>query len=78
MAIYGPDTVQAETPYLLGGLAGGPNVIVEPSVVLQHVSALPRNHDRTVRKTTIDIDTAAHAPLVERLSALRTARGYGP
>jgi hypothetical protein len=72
-----PDTVQAERPYPLGGLASGPNVIVEASVVLQHVSALARNDDRTVRKITIDIDTAAHVPLVERLSALRTARGHG-
>jgi malate dehydrogenase (oxaloacetate-decarboxylating) len=68
---------QVETPHAPGGLASVLNVIAEAGLVLEHVSTVRRDQDRTLWEITVEIDESAHAELVGRLNALPSARFVG-
>ena len=72
-----PEILQVETPNSPGALASALNVIAETGLVLEHVSRVRRDQDRTLWEITVEIDTAARASLVDRLNALPTARFIG-
>ena len=72
-----PEILQVETPHAPGALAGVLNVIAQAGLVLEHVTSVRRDQDRTLWEITVEIDAAAHAPLVEQLNALPTARFIG-
>jgi malate dehydrogenase (oxaloacetate-decarboxylating) len=67
---------QVETPHAPGGLASVLNVIAEAGLVLEHVSTVRRDQDRTLWEITVEIDESAHE-LVGRLNALPSARFVG-
>jgi malate dehydrogenase (oxaloacetate-decarboxylating) len=72
-----PEILQIETPHAPGALASVLNVLAEKGFVLEHVSSVRRDQDRTLWEITVEIDTEAHAGLVERLNALPSARFIG-
>ena len=72
-----PEILQIETPHSPGALASVLNVLAETGLVLEHVSSVRRDQDRTLWEITVEIDTEAHAGLVERLNALPSARFIG-
>jgi malate dehydrogenase (oxaloacetate-decarboxylating) len=72
-----PEILQVETPHSPGGLASVLNVIAQAGLVLEHVSSVRRDQDRTLWEITVEIDAAAHAGLVEQLNALPMARFIG-
>jgi malate dehydrogenase (oxaloacetate-decarboxylating) len=72
-----PEILQIETPHSPGALASVLNVLAEVGLVLEHVSSVRRDQDRTLWEITVEIDTQAHAGLVERLNGLPAARFIG-
>jgi malate dehydrogenase (oxaloacetate-decarboxylating) len=72
-----PEILQIETPHSPGALASVLNVLAEAGLVLEHVSSVRRDQDRTLWEITVEIDTQAHAGLVERLNGLASARFLG-
>jgi malate dehydrogenase (oxaloacetate-decarboxylating) len=72
-----PEILQIETPHSPGSLASVLNVLAERGLVLEHVSSVRREQDRTLWEITVEIDTDAHVGLVERLNALPSARFIG-
>jgi malate dehydrogenase (oxaloacetate-decarboxylating) len=76
-AVKIPEILQVETPHSPAALASVLTVLAEAGLVLEHVSSVRRDQDRTLWEITVEIDTAAHAGLVERLNALPTARFIG-
>ena len=72
-----PEILQVETPHSPGCLASVLNVIAQAGLVLEHVSSVRRDQDRTLWEITVEIDADAHVGLVERLNALPTARFVG-
>jgi malate dehydrogenase (oxaloacetate-decarboxylating) len=72
-----PEILQIDTPHSPGSLASVLNVLAEMGLVLEHVSSLRRDQDRTLWEITVEIDTQAHAELVERLNVLPSARFVG-
>lgn len=72
-----PEILQIETPHSPGSLASVLNVLAEMGLVLEHVSSLRRDQERTLWEITVEIDTEAHAGLVDRLNALPSARFIG-
>ncbi|MGA8345477.1 MAG: hypothetical protein WB781_26340, partial [Candidatus Sulfotelmatobacter sp.] len=59
-----PEILQIETPHSPGSLASVLNVLGEMGLVLEHVSSLRRDQERTLWEITVEIDTEAHAGLV--------------
>jgi hypothetical protein len=45
--------------------------------VLEHVSTIRRDQDRTLWELTVEMDESVHAALLARLDALPTARFVG-
>jgi malate dehydrogenase (oxaloacetate-decarboxylating) len=72
-----PEILQIETPHSPGSLASVLNVLAAMGLVLEHVSSVRRDQDRTLWEITVEIDTQAHSALVERLNALPSARFIG-
>lgn len=72
-----PEILRVETAHSPGALASVLNVIAEAGLVLEHVSSVRRDQDRTLWEITVEIDTTAHAGLVDRLNALPAARFIG-
>ena len=72
-----PEILQIETTHSPGSLASVLNVLAETGLVLEHVSSVRRDQDRTLWEITVEIDTEAHAGLIERLNALPAARFIG-
>jgi len=72
-----PEILQIETPHAPGSLASVLNVLAQAGLVLEHVSSVRRDQDRTLWEITVEIDTDAHEALVERLNALPSARFIG-
>ena len=72
-----PEILQVETLHAPGCLASVLNVIAQAGLVLEHVSSVRRDQDRTLWEITVEIDAGAHVELVERLNALPTARFVG-
>ena len=72
-----PEILQIETPHAPGALASVLSVLAERGLVLEHVSSVRRDQDRTLWEITVEIDIEAHAGLVERLNALPSARFIG-
>ena len=72
-----PEILQIETPHSPGSLASVLNVLAEMGLVLEHVGSLRRDQERTLWEITVEIDTEAHAGLVDRLNALPSARFIG-
>jgi len=72
-----PEILQVETPHSPGALTDVLNVIAEAGLILEHVSSVRRDQDRTLWEITVEIDTDAHAGLVERLNAMPTVRFIG-
>jgi len=72
-----PQILQVETPHSPGGLASVLNVIAQAGLVLEHVTSVRRDQDRTLWEITLEIDAGEHVGLVERLNALPTAHFVG-
>jgi malate dehydrogenase (oxaloacetate-decarboxylating) len=72
-----PEIFQVETPHGPGGLASVLNAMAEAGLVLEHVSTVRRDQDRTLWEITVEIDESAHAELLARLNALPSARFVG-
>jgi len=72
-----PEILQVETPHSPGALAEVLNVIAQAGLVLEHVTSVRRDQDRTRWEITVEIDAAGHARLIEQLNALPTARFIG-
>ena len=72
-----PEILQVETPHSPGCLASVLNVIAQSGLVLEHVSSVRRDQDRTLWEITVEIDADEHVGLVERLNALPTAHFVG-
>jgi hypothetical protein len=72
-----PEIFQVETPQGPGGLASVLNAMAEAGLVLEHVSTVRRDQDRTLWEITVEIDESAHAELLARLNALPSARFVG-
>lgn len=68
---------QVETPHAPGSLASVLNIIAEAGLVLEHVSTIRRDQDRTLWELTLEMDESVHAELLARLDALPTARFVG-
>jgi malate dehydrogenase (oxaloacetate-decarboxylating) len=72
-----PEILQIETPHSPGSLASVLNVLAEMGLVLEHVSSVRRDQERTLWEVTVEIDAEARAGLIERLNALPSARFIG-
>jgi hypothetical protein len=68
------EVFQVETLGVLGSLASVLNAITKTGVVLEHLSMLRSNPDRTLWEITVEIDESAHAELLGRLNALPAVR----
>ena len=69
-----PEILRIETPHSPGALASVLNVLSDAELVLEHVSRVRRDQERTLWEITIEIEAGAHAGLVERLNALPAVR----
>jgi malate dehydrogenase (oxaloacetate-decarboxylating) len=72
-----PEVFQVETPRALGSLASVLNAITETGIVLEHLSVLRSDPDRTLWEITVEIDESAQAELLGRLNALPAVRFVG-
>jgi malate dehydrogenase (oxaloacetate-decarboxylating) len=72
-----PEIFQVETAHAPDGLASVLLAIAEAGLVVEHVSTVRRDQDRTLWEITIDIDESARSELLERLNALPSARFVG-
>jgi hypothetical protein len=72
-----PEIFQVETPQAPEGLASVLHAIAEAGLVVEHVSTVRRDQDRTLWEITVDIDQSAHTELLGRLNALASARFVG-
>lgn len=72
-----PEILQVETPHSPGALASVLNVLSDAELILEHVSCVRRDQERTLWEITIEIEASAHAGLVERLNALPAVRVIG-
>jgi malate dehydrogenase (oxaloacetate-decarboxylating) len=72
-----PEIFQIETPQAADGLASVLQAIAEAGLVVEHVSTLRRDQDRTLWEITVEIDESAQAELFGRLRALPSARFVG-
>ncbi|MEP7244818.1 MAG: malic enzyme-like NAD(P)-binding protein [Gammaproteobacteria bacterium] len=72
-----PEILQVEAPHSPGALASVLNVLSDSELILEHVSCVRRDQERTLWEITIEIETSAHAGLVERLNALPAVRFIG-
>lgn len=68
---------QVETAHAPGNLASVLNVIAEFGLVLEHVSTVRRDQDRTLWEVTVDMDESVHPGLLERLNNLPSVRFVG-
>lgn len=68
---------QVETPHAPGSLASVLNIIAEAGLVLEHVSTIRRDQDRTLWELTVEMEESVHAQLLASLDALPTARFVG-
>ena len=72
-----PEIFQVETPHAPDGLASVLHAIAEAGLVIEHVSTVRRDQDRTLWEITIDIDESARTELLGCLNALPSARFVG-
>jgi len=72
-----PEILQVETPHAPDGLASVLHAIAEAGLVIEHVSTVRRDQDRTLWEITIDIDESARTELLGSLNALPSARFVG-
>ena len=72
-----PEVFQVETPCVLGSLASVLDAVTKTGLVLEHLSNLRSDRDRTLWEITIKIDATAHAELLGRLNALPAVRVAG-
>ena len=63
---------QVETPRAHGNLASVLNIIAEARLMLEHVSRIRRDQERTLWELTVEMDDAVRAELLARLAACRT------
>ena len=68
---------QVETAHAPGNLASVLNVIAEFGLVLEHVSTIRRDQDKTLWEVTVEMDESVHPQLLERLNNLPSARFVG-
>ena len=68
---------QVETAHAPGNLASVLNVIAEFGLVLEHVSTIRRDQDRTLWEVTVEMDESVHPQLLERLNNLPSVRFVG-
>ena len=71
------EILQVETSHAPGNLASVLNIIAEAGLVLEHVSTIRRDQDRTLWELTVEMDESVHAELLARWDALPTARFVG-
>lgn len=72
-----PEILQVETSQKPGSLASVLNVIAGMHLLLEHVTTVRREQGRTLWEITLEIEEADQEQLVERLSALESARFVG-
>lgn len=72
-----PQILQVETPHSLGALTWVLQAIAQEGLVLEQVSRVRRNQDRTLWEIALEIDPSAKLGLVDRLKALPVARFIG-
>lgn len=72
-----PEILQVETTQVPGSLASVLNVIAEAGLLLDHVTLLHRDQERTLWEITIEIDEGAQGDLLRRLNELPSARFVG-
>jgi malate dehydrogenase (oxaloacetate-decarboxylating) len=70
-------TFRVETTRAHGNLADVLNIVTEMGLVLEHVSTIRRDQERTLWELTVEMDDAVRAELLARLDALPTARFGG-
>lgn len=68
---------QVETAHAPGSLASVLNVIAEAGLILEHVSTIRRDQDRTLWELTVEMDESVHPGLLARLNTLPSARFVG-
>ena len=68
---------QVETAHAPGNLASVLDVIAGTGLILEHVSSIRRDQDRTLWELTVEMDESARAQLLARLSALPSVRFVG-
>ena len=68
---------QVETAHAPGNLASVLNVIAEFGLVLEHVSTIRRDQDKTLWELTVEMEESVHPELLERLNNLPSARFVG-
>ncbi|HEX8757578.1 MAG TPA: hypothetical protein VF745_14670, partial [Steroidobacteraceae bacterium] len=71
------EIIQVETAHAPGSLASVLGVIAEAGLILEHVSTVRRDQDRTLWELTVEMDEGARAGLLEQLNALPSARFMG-
>ncbi|MGH8148603.1 MAG: malic enzyme-like NAD(P)-binding protein [Steroidobacteraceae bacterium] len=72
-----PEILQVETSQKPGSLASVLNVIAAMHLLLEHVTTVRREQGRTLWEITLEIEEADQQLLLERLSALESARFVG-
>ena len=68
---------QVETAHAPGNLASVLDIIAETGLILEHVSTIRRDQDRTLWELTVEMDESARAQLLARLNALPSVRFVG-
>ncbi len=71
------EIIQVETAHAPGSLASVLSVIAEAGLILEHVSTVRRDQDRTLWELTVEMDEGTRAGLLEQLNALPSARFMG-
>ncbi len=72
-----PEILQIETSQAPGSLASVLNAIADMGLLLEHLTTVRREQGRTLWEITLEIEEAAQRDLIERLSALPSARFVG-
>jgi malate dehydrogenase (oxaloacetate-decarboxylating) len=68
---------QLETADASGNLADVLDVIAKTGLVVEHVSTIRRDQDRTLWELTVEMDESVHPELLRRLNALPSVRFVG-
>lgn len=71
------EIIQVETAHAPGSLASVLSVIAEAGLILEHVSTVRRDQDRTLWELTVEMDESTRAGLLAQLNALPSARFMG-
>ena len=73
-----PEIFQVETSQAPDGLGSVLHEIAEAGLVVEHVSTVRRDQDRTLWEITVDTDESAHAGLLAAHGSADTQRAEEP